>query len=94
MPVVRHQDIAAEQKTQPLPQLLQYINQNRIFRFVEMPVSRQQIDAHKKDSIRETQTMNIGHARRLTSRLPAFKSRAYGQKITDRGYLLDSHPQP
>jgi hypothetical protein len=56
------------------------------------------IDAHKEDSDCVAQAMNVGHAGRLPSRPTAFKTRdernrsaegkAYGQNITDRGYLL------
>ncbi len=75
-----------------MSRFLEYIGQNRVFRFVEIPVPRQQVHTHKKDSIRETQTMNVGQARRLTPRTPRenlYTTRPPLQTDADRVHFAD-----
>ena len=52
VPVVGHQDIAAEQKSQPPPRSLQYGQEQIVFRFVESPDLRTKVDADEEDAVR------------------------------------------
>jgi hypothetical protein len=87
MPVVRHQNIAAEQKSQPSPGTLQYTEEQIEFSFVEAPEPRTKIHAEKKDNVGVAQAMDVGHARSLAPRPLAFKEEPTVRK-SQRRYLL------
>jgi hypothetical protein len=71
--MLRHQNIAAEQKPQPSPRSLQHSDQQRVIRFIESPEPGTKIDAEKEDPVRVAQPVDVGHARGLPSRPNAFQ---------------------
>jgi len=58
VPVVGHQNIAAEHKPQPSPRSLQHVNDQRVFGIAESPDPRPKVHVDKEDAVREAQTVN------------------------------------
>ena len=75
VPVVGHQDIAAEQKPQPSPRSLQHVDEQRVFRFVKSPDPRAKVYVDEENTVREAQAVHVRHARRLPPRSNAFNDR-------------------
>jgi hypothetical protein len=75
VPVVGHQYVAAEQKSQPSPRSLQHVDEQRVFRFVESPDPRAKVYVDEENTVREAQAVHVRHARRLPPRPNAFNDR-------------------
>ena len=73
VPVVGHQDIAAEQNPQPSLRSLQHVDDQCVFRFAESPEPRSKIDTEKEYTVGVAEATDIGHAGRLAPLPKVFK---------------------
>jgi len=59
VPMLRQQNIAAQQEHEPTSRSLQHVDDQRVFARPEWLDSRPEVNADKEDAIREAQTMNV-----------------------------------
>ncbi len=88
VPVIRHQDVAAEQVSQVTAGFINHLKDHLKFSIIKIPAILLQIAGSEKDLVRKTRTMNIGHGKAVGTnlRLPrkAHGSRKALTVATDR----------
>lgn len=93
MPMVRHENVSAQKKTQPLTRFLQHVNQQEILPFIEPSALGAKIHAHKENAVGEAQPMNVRHVGRLAPRPRTFKEEPTVRKALTVATHLRTSPR-